>query len=1006
MKFPQGAARTGLSAVLATTLCCPVTALAAEPATVEEDAPSASQVASPRTIASGTWGSCTWTIDNAGALVVNSGTGQSMDNQSPWAAYADSITSVSFSGAVTAPGDISGLFKDLYALRSANLNGLRTASTTDLHGLFNGCTSLVTVNLGGIDTGNVTLFDAMFRNCSSLRSLDVSSLDTSRGLRFEGMFQGCSSLTSLNASGLDVSNASHMENMFQGCTSLTTLDLSSFASTRCSYFQNMFADCSSLKTLDLSNLGTGAAVNMTDMFASCSSLEHIRLGNQFSFAGSGSNTLTLLPSATVNGHADWFSSTTQSWMSADEIARSQNKIYAVYAKYPVAYEADPNPSTPVNPGDVTASGMWGSCAWTLDSAGTLIVSSGSGERLDEQDSAPWSSVADSIKHVRFEGRVVAPIVVCGLFRNCSNLESIDLDGLDTSGTEVMSWFFYGCSSLASIDLSPLNTSRLINTNNMFTGCRSLKSLDLSPLDTPRLIQMDEMFQECSSLESIDFTGFDTSNVTKMGYLFYGCSSLKYVDLSPLDMSRNTSLAEMFAYCTSLVSVGLKGLNTSNVTAMDGMFNGCTSLSYVDFAGLDTSRVTTFRDMFNGCSSLRAFDASNLNTRSATSMSYMFCGCTALTSLDLSSFNTSNVTDFSNMFRGAENLRSLNVSGWNTARATNMAEMFFACPYVTYFDLTSFNTSNVRDMHGMFRWCTYTQRIDLSSFNTRSCDNMDNMFEGCVRLVRMDVGPAFSFTGSGNTWCVFPDGDTANYYYTDWYSTALGAWVLPADIPASYSNMATTYQKTVETPSIWIPQKSPFSDVPNDQWYSDAVDYIAAKGLISGYGGTDRYGVGDTLTRAQLATILWRYANPNEAMLYDDEQIAQTVNETGMSDVEGYAWYTGAANWAVENGVINGYSGADGKPYAFGPNDPVTFEQLVVILGNLTSNGASQNAPVSVLDRFVDADTVSGWAASSMAWAVSQGLVNGGNGYLNPLENATRERTAMVLSNAFNLGIMK
>ena len=60
----------------------------------------------------------------------------------------------------------------------------------------------------------------------------------------------------------------------------------------------------------------------------------------------------------------------------------------------------------------------------------------------------------------------------------------------------------------------------------------------------------------------------------------------------------------------------------------------------------------------------------------------------------------------------------------------------------------------------------------------------------------------------------------------------------------------------------------------------------------------------------------------------------------------------------------------------------------------------------MLDRFVDADTVSGWAASSMAWAVSQGLVNGGNGYLNPLENATRERTAMVLSNAFNLGIMK
>lgn len=1003
MKRTQNAAKTGLCAVLATTLCCPTTALATEALDPSEEAAEATSLAAaPRDVASGVWGSCRWTIDESGALTIESGTGQSVNDQSPWSSWANRITSVSLSGTVTAPADISGLFKDLYGLRSANLSGMRTSATTDIHGLFNGCSQLSSVNLGDIDTGNVTLFDAMFRNCSSLRTIDVSGLDTSRGMRFEAMFQGCTSLVSVNLSGLDTSNATHMENMFQGCTSLTSLDLSSLATNRCSYFQNMFADCTSLRTLDLLRLDTTTAVEMDSMFANCNALERVRLGNRFSFTGSGSSVLTTLPMTTVNGHSDWFSSTAQAWMSAASIASGQNKVYALYAKTEVPYEADPNPNTSETPGVVTASGTWGSCQWAIDDTGTLVISSGSGARLNDEDATPWADYASSIKHARFEGRVVAPVVICGLFRNLENLETVDLSGLDTSGTQVMSWFFSGCRSLKSVDLSPLDTRAVINLNNFFSGCRSLKKIDLSPLKTSNLRQMDEMFQECSSLESIDFTGFDSSQATKMGYMFYGCTSLKYVDLSPLDMSNNTSLAEMFANCTSLVSVGLKGLDISRVTQFDGMFNGCEKLQYVDFTGLDTSNVTTFRDMFNGCKSLRAFDASNLSTHSATDLSYMFCGCTSLTSLDLSSFDTRNVTTTANMFRGAENLKSIDFSGWNTSNVTNMAEMFFACPNVTYFDLTSFNTSNVRDMHGMFDWCTFTQRINLSTFNTHACDNMTNMFEGCVRLMQLDASPTFSFVGSGATRCVFPDGNP-DFGWTDWYSSATGSWLLPADIAASQSDVGATYTKTKETPVIALPQESPFSDVPNDAWYTDAVDNMACKGLIGGYSGTSLFGVGDTLSRAQLAVILWRYADPSAAY---SSVPSQTVNETDLPDVEGYQWYTGAANWAVANGVIGGYKDEHGVPRAFGPNDPVTFEQLIAILGNLASNGVAENYDTSVLNRFADEAAVDSWAKPSMAWAVSSGLVNGGNGYLSPLENTSRERTAAVLDNAFRQGIME
>ena len=999
----QKVAGIGLSTVLATTLSFPATAYAVPNNDALPGRDSAS-TATAQAVASGTWGSCRWTVDGAGALVIDAGTGASVDNSCPWSAYADRITSVSFSGLVNAPGDISGLFRGLYHLRSVDLTGFNTSKTTDVHALFEDCHELAEVNLAAIDTKNVTLFDALFRNCRSLVSIDISGLDTSKGMRFEAMFQGCESLRSIGFSGIDTSSATHMENMFQGCTSLVDLDASALSSDYCSYFQNMFADCISLKTLDISGLNTTSAVNMEGMFASCNALEHIRIGNQFSFTGSGSSVLAELPSSSVNGHEDWFSSTTQGWMTAGDIARTQNRVYAVYAKYPVSYEEDPHPSSPIEPGDVTASGMWGSCPWALDDEGTLVISTGSGAYLYEDDRAPWHAYREHIKHVSFEGRVVAPVVACGMFRDLANVESIDLRGLDVSRTEVLNYFFYGCGSLLSVDLSPLDTGKVINTNNMFSGCRSLTEIDLSQLDTSSLRQMDEMFQNCISLQQIDLRGLDTSNATKMGYMFYGCSSLRYVDLSPLDMSKNTSLAEMFAYCTSLKSVNLKGLNLSSVTAMDGMFNGCESLESIDFSGLDTSRVVSFKDMFTGCKSLRVFDASNLDTRSATTLSYMFCGCESLTVLDLSSFDTRNVTDLSNMFRGAENLRTVNVSGWNTSNVTNMREMFFACPYVTYFDLSSFDTRNVRDMTGMFDWCTFTQRINLSSFNTHACTSMDRMFEGCIRLMQLDVGPSFSFVGNGSTWCVFPEGNRADYWwYNDWYSTALGAWLLPESIPGSYSNFATTYQRTEAAPYIPASQESPFSDVPNGEWYTKAISSIAGKGLISGYSGTNIYGVNDVLSRAQFAMILWRYSDPASAMVYDDAVAAVTPNGTGLSDVEGYVWYTAAANWAVSNNVINGFADANGVYYAFGPNDSVSFEQLIRILYNLLGNGEVVND--SVLDRFADRDQVSDWAVDSMAWAVSKGLVNGSDGYILPGEGVSRARAAMVLNNAFELGVL-
>ena len=147
----QKVAGIGLSTVLATTLSFPVAAHAVPNNDALPERDSAS-TATAQAVASGTWGSCRWTVDGAGALIIDAGTGASVDNSCPWSAYADRITSVSFSGLVNAPGDISGLFRGLYRLKSVDLTGFNTSKTTDVHALFEDCYELTEVNLAAVDT--------------------------------------------------------------------------------------------------------------------------------------------------------------------------------------------------------------------------------------------------------------------------------------------------------------------------------------------------------------------------------------------------------------------------------------------------------------------------------------------------------------------------------------------------------------------------------------------------------------------------------------------------------------------------------------------------------------------------------------------------------------------------------------------------------------------------------------------------------------------------------------
>ena len=198
----------------------------------------------------------------------------------------------------------------------------------------------------------------------------------------------------------------------------------------------------------------------------------------------------------------------------------------------------------------------------------------------------------------------------------------------------------------------------------------------------------------------------------------------------------------------------------------------------------------------------------------------------------------------------------------------------------------------------------------------------------------------------------------------------------------------------------------FTDVDYNSWHAPGVDFVAGRGLMTGYEGTTIFGVGSALTRGELATILWRHACPDEAASYDP---AAAKDATGIAGSADGMFYTAAANWAVERGVITGIE-RPGGALDFAADEPVTFEQLATILGRLGAAPGEVAAAGGDLSAFVDGADASGWAAPYLKWAADKGLIEGydepAGKRLAPGENASRERAATVLMRAFYLGVLR
>ena len=143
-----------------------------------------------------------------------------------------------------------------------------------------------------------------------------------------------------------------------------------------------------------------------------------------------------------------------------------------------------------------------------------------------------------------------------MFRNCSNLISLDLSGFDTSNVFAMAYMFDGCENLTTLDLSNFDTSKVDDMICMFLNCESLTTLDLSSFDTSKVINMWGMFAGCCNLTTLDLSSFDTSKVKNMRNMFCNCSNLTTIK-GVIDMKSCTEYKDMFKNCPKLKDVKIK-----------------------------------------------------------------------------------------------------------------------------------------------------------------------------------------------------------------------------------------------------------------------------------------------------------------------------------------------------------------------------------------------------------------------------------------------------------------
>ena len=596
-----------------------------------------------------------------------------------------------------------------------------------------------------------------------------------------------------------------------------------------------------------------------------------------------------------------------------------------------------------------------------------------------------------------------------MFSGCSSLKSLDLSGFATPKVADMSSMFDGCTSLASLDISHFDTSSASNMGNMFWNCSSLQSVALGDKFSFRGAKNA---RQCSlpKLKGDGLTGFWENVETHELYAedeIPNNVAATYIAQVKSEIPKTSISESMFVVDTRAKTY--TGLPIKPSVSSDGLQQGTDyDISYGENvnAGEGTILITGAGSYAGQIAYIFRIDPIQVDApKAAADLVYSGAeqvGVAPSDDYEVAGGSATNAGDYeaaaslkdkkNYVWAGKGSSDDLKIS-WSIAKAVLVSSMVSGVPSSIEATGSQLTPKPIVSLNGN----ALTQGTDCSL----SYGENVSPGKGSVTVTAIEGG---NFTGSATVEFDIekkaepapePQQFAVIYHLdggvnaTDNPATYMAGTAVPLADPTKeglkfqgwYADAEFTVRVTeipadasgdVELWAKWKEQKPApvFTDVDysDSSWYGNAVTYVASKGLITGYSGTTLFGVGDVLTRAQLATILWRNACPDEYASYDPETAVDTTGIDGSADG---MYYTAAANWAVKNGVITGFDREDGSK-DFAADENVSFEQLVTILSRLCATPEELDAAGTDLSAFADGDLASSWSRGRLRLGGGEG----------------------------------
>ena len=351
-----------------------------------------------------------------------------------------------------------------------------------------------------------------------------------------------------------------------------------------------------------------------------------------------------------------------------------------------------------------------------------------------------------------------------MFKNCFEIEEIDLGDLSMLQTRDVSEMFRDCKKLKRIIRGPgFDTRNTYYFDQIFSGCLVLE--EAPDLDISQAYDLNLVFNDCREIKSITLTAnkIDIGDELhpKIAGADFGCS-VAAGNLA--GRPGNAALTKFCNNCNSLETIKLLGtlsadgemLTWPHITGLGNIFgfNGKTHIKEIVIKNVSIPELTSTADLFNSYTALESITLDNVHVPKNTALNGMFfkCGNANLTEIDLSTFYTGQVTSLHSTFEFCTNLKTIKMGSaehvFDTTAVWDMKNTFGSCGNLEQVILgdsdvpteVKIHIDSATTMYGMFYGCGKLSQITLigDSASESGLTDIGNLFGGCTLLTTVMI----------------------------------------------------------------------------------------------------------------------------------------------------------------------------------------------------------------------------------------------------------------------------